>query len=63
MSEMSKSAPTDVKAGACVLPISTTSGLSELDMLVVSLSTSPSQLCSSMTSFEPGFSLSKVSVR
>jgi len=52
-----------VKAVACVLPISTMSGLSLEERLVVSLSTRPVHCCSSMTSVEPGFSSSNVFVR
>ena len=45
-----------MKVGAWVLPISTTSGVSDsLDRDVVSFSTRPSHSCCSMVSVEPGF--------
>ena len=50
-----------MNVGACVLPTSTTSGVSEsLDSEVVSFSTSPSHSCCSMVSVEPGCWSSKV---
>ena len=56
-----ENAPAEVKVGAWVLPISTTSGVSDsLESAVVSFSTRPSHSCCSMVSVEPGFSSSKV---
>ncbi len=51
-------APTEVNATAWVLPTSTTSGLSLPDSEVVSLSTRPSQTCSSMTRSVPSWAFS-----
>ena len=57
----SQNAPAEVNVGAWVLPISTTSGVSEsLESDVVSFSTRPSHSCCSMVSVEPGFCSSKV---
>ena len=43
---MSENAPAEVNVGACVLPISTTSGVSDsLESDVVSFSTRPSHSC------------------
>ncbi len=64
MPVMSANAPAYVKVGDCVLPISTTSGVWSSDARAVwRRGTRPLQSCSSMTSFEPGFSFSKVVVR
>ncbi len=64
MSVMSANAPTVVKVGDCVLPISTTSGVFALSgSAVVSLVTRSPQSCCSMVSVEPGFCSSKVFTR
>ena len=53
-----------MKVGDCVLPISTTSGVWSAEPSAVwRRGTRPLQSCSSMTSFEPGFSDSNVVVR
>ena len=64
MSLMSRNAPTLVKVEDWVLPSSTTSGVfAASGSAVVSLVTRSPQSCCSMTSFDPGFSASKVVVR
>jgi hypothetical protein len=60
---ISRKKPADVNAGDCVLPTSTTSGLSEPESDVVSLSTRPVQDCSSIVRVLPGFSSSNVVLR
>ncbi|CPU63853.1 Uncharacterised protein [Mycobacteroides abscessus] len=62
-SVISRKKPADVKAGDCVLPTSTMSGLSEPESDVVSLSTRPVQDCSSIVRVLPGFSSSNVVLR